>query len=204
MFKSNHQKQTTPENRAPGDITSQNLLMMSAISFLFYLVLALLIYYFFYEEGIATAFDHGYSAGYQISFGGLAGCLAAVVIMFLAVRPPVSGVLKDFYIVKAISEVEFTPFDRIQLSLFAGVGEELLFRGAIQPLLGIWITSIIFIGIHGYFKFKSAGHLLFGSLMFGLSVLLGYLFENAGLIAAMSAHAVYDVIMLWWIRGREL
>jgi uncharacterized protein len=193
-----------PENRAPGNISSQNLLVMSLISFLFYLVLALLIYYFFYEEGITAAFEHGYPAGYQISLGGLAGCLAAAVIMFLAGRPPVSGVLNDFYIVKAISEVKFTPFDRIQLSVFAGVGEELLFRGAIQPLLGIWITSIIFIGIHGYFKFKSAGHLLFGVLMFGLSVLLGYLFEYAGLIAAMSAHAVYDIIMLWWIRGREL
>ncbi len=202
MFQPN--RQTTPENRAPGGISSQSLLAMSAISFLFYLVLALLIYYFFFEEGITTAFEHGYSAGYQISLGGLAGCLAAAVIMFLAGRPPVVGVMNDFYIVKVISEVEFTPFDRIQLSLFAGVGEELLFRGAIQPLLGIWITSFIFIGIHGYFKFKSTGHLLFGVMMFGLSVLLGYLFEYAGLIAAMSAHAVYDIVMLWWIKDRVL
>lgn len=87
-------------------------------------------------------------------------------------------------------------FDRWQLSLFAGAGEELLFRGAIQPLLGIWVTSAIFIGIHGYFKFTSIGHIIFGVMMFSLSIMLGYLFEHAGLIAAMSAHAIYDVIML--------
>ena len=71
----------------------------------------------------------------------------------------------------------------------------------IQPLLGIWITSIIFVGLHGYFKFKSAGHIIFGVLMFGLSMGLGYLFEEAGLIAAMVAHAVYDLTMLKWMDG---
>jgi len=74
----------------------------------------------------------------------------------------------------------------------------------IQPLLGIWITSIIFVGLHGYFKFKSARHIIFGVLMFGLSMGLGYLFEEAGLIAAMVAHAVYDLIMLKWMDGRDI
>ncbi|MBK7566807.1 MAG: CPBP family intramembrane metalloprotease [Bacteroidetes bacterium] len=31
------------------------------------------------------------------------------------------------------------------LSFCAGVGEELLFRGAIQPWLGIWLTALLFI-----------------------------------------------------------
>jgi membrane protease YdiL (CAAX protease family) len=40
-------------------------------------------------------------------------------------------------------------------------------------------------------------------MMFGLSMGLGYLFEEAGLIAAMTAHAVYDIIMLKLVQGRH-
>ena len=40
--------------------------------------------------------------------------------------------------------------------------------------------------------------------MFGLSMGLGYLFEEAGLIAAMVAHAVYDLTMLKWMDGRDI
>ncbi len=195
--------QIPSDSHSVEEIASRNLIFMSLISFVIYIVLAVLIFHYFHEEGMAEVFEHGYSFPEQVGFGGLAGCLAAVVIMFISSRPPVAGVLDDFTIFRAIKEIRFTPFDRIQISFFAGFGEELLFRGAIQPLLGIWITSLIFIGIHGYFKFKSFGHVVFGVMMFGLSMLLGYIFEYAGLIAAMTAHAVYDVIMLWWVKGYE-
>ncbi|MEY3398022.1 MAG: hypothetical protein RL220_616, partial [Bacteroidota bacterium] len=36
------------------------------------------------------------------------------------------------------------------VSFCAGVGEELLFRGALQPLMGIPLTSVFFVAIHGY------------------------------------------------------
>jgi membrane protease YdiL (CAAX protease family) len=40
--------------------------------------------------------------------------------------------------------------DMVFLSLCAGIGEEWFFRGAIQPWLGIWITAIAFVALHGY------------------------------------------------------
>lgn len=176
--------------------SSKELLIISVISGFTYLLLAFIIYHYIHNENLIKAFEHGYSTLSQLAIGIAAGSGAAAVIAFIINRSPVSDVLHDFYIVDMISKLKLSNFDRIQLSAFAGVGEELLFRGAIQPLLGIWITSFIFIAIHGYFKFKSAGHMLFGLMMLGLSMLLGYLFEYGGLIAAMSAHAVYDVIML--------
>jgi len=187
-----------------GELSGSRLLMLSIFSASFYLLLAFLIYYFLYEESITKAFSHGLPVNMQFLAGVIAGGLAAAGVGFVIVREPVAGVLKDFYIVEAISKIRFNNFDRLQLSLFAGAGEELLFRGAIQPLLGIWITSLIFVGLHGYFKFKSAGHIIFGVLMFALSVLLGYIFREAGLIAAMTAHAVYDLIMLKWMDVREI
>lgn len=186
-------------NRYGADFTEpppQNLLLLSLISAVFYLSVSLVIFYVTRDYGIYQAFGHGYSFRIQILTGIVAGCIGAALIGVLMKRHPVSDVLDDFYIFRYVSGVKFSAFDRVQLSFFAGVGEELLFRGAIQPVLGIWITSVIFVGIHGYFKFRSAGHLLFGAMMFGLSMGLGYIFEHAGLVAAMTAHAVYDVIVL--------
>lgn len=183
--------------------SSKELLIISIISGGSYLLVAFIIYRYLLNESVINAFGHGFSTLSQIIIGVGTGIGAAAVIAYIINRPPVSDILHDFYIVDMISKLKLSNFDCIQLSIFAGVGEELLFRGAIQPLLGIWITSFIFIGIHGYFKFKSAGHMLFGLTMFGLSMLLGYLFEYSGLITAMTAHAVYDVIMLRIVNNRS-
>ena len=191
---------TEPEAKWDGehsmDFSSRQWLVLSLISTAVYVALACIIFYFFHDSETGYVFAHGLSTGNQLGAGIVSGSIGAAIIWFIMSRPPVSGILDDFYIIRMISQTRLSSFDRVQLSLFAGAGEELLFRGAIQPLMGIWITSVIFVGIHGYFKFKSPGHLLFGGMMFGLSVGLGYLFEHAGLIAAMSAHATYDIIML--------
>lgn len=184
-------------NQHPADDSSSlNLLGMSIISFVVYSVLAFLIFRYGHYTPLTVAFEHGFSIGNQLLVGISGGVGAAAIIAFIAHRQPVSEVLNDFYIFEMIVKMRLSNFDRTQVSVFAGVGEELLFRGAIQPLLGNALTSIIFVGIHGYFKFKSKGHILFGITMFGLSMMLGFLFSYAGLIAAMAAHAIYDIIML--------
>lgn len=186
--------------KRPVRIPGRNLLVSSLVSTAVYLLLASLIFYFFHDTGLSSAFTHGLPAGGQLAAGAAAGILSAAIIGVLMIRPPVSEVMRDFHIVEVVSKSRLTAFDRIQLSLFAGAGEELLFRGAIQPLLGVWLTSLIFVGLHRYFKFKSPGHLLFGALILGLSAGLGYLYEYAGLIAAMTAHSVYDIIILYLVQ----
>lgn len=191
------------EAESLSELSSQSLLFLSIASTAVYFLIALLIFYFLHDDSLITAFKHGFSVPIQLVTGLGVGALAALLIIWSAGRPPVSDVLHDFYLVREISGTKFSTFDRIQLSFFAGTGEELLFRGAVQPLLGIWITSAIFVAIHGYFKFRKVGHWIFGALMFGLSMLLGLLFEHAGLIAAMTTHAVYDMLMLWWVQVKR-
>ncbi len=172
------------------------LLLLSLSSAVIYASLALAILHFYHDGPISTLFAHGYGTGAQLVAGVLFGVLAAAGVSYVIWRTPISGILKDYAIVEMVMQMRFTRFDRIQISLFAGVGEELLFRGAMQPVLGIWLTSLLFVGMHGYFKFRSPRHILFGAMMFALSVGLGLLYERAGLIAAMTAHAVYDLVML--------
>ncbi len=187
-----------------GEIPKHNLVVLSLVSAFVYFVLAWLIYHFIYEKPLSAAFEYDFSFVFQLATGTISGGVAAAVIGFLANHPPVKDILYDFHLVRMISKLKLDNFDRFQLSLFAGVGEELLFRGAIQPWLGIWLTSVIFVGIHGYFKFEKTGHIVFGLMMFGLSMMLGYLYEYAGLIAAMTAHAVYDLIMLYLVSNKRL
>ncbi len=177
-------------------MSSRNLLGMSVISFIIYLLSAFLIFRYLHGTSIAEAFEGGYFWANQLIVGIAGGSFAAAMIALIVSREPISKILNDFYIFDMIANMRLTNFDRFQVSAFAGVGEELLFRGAIQPLLGNGVTSLLFIGIHGYFKFKSVPHILFGVTMFGLSMVLGYLFEYAGLLSAMAAHAIYDIIML--------
>jgi hypothetical protein len=86
----------------------------------------------------------------------------------------------------------------IFISLFAGIGEELFFRGVLQrlfikltksPWAGIIITAILFSGFHLQF---------FGFLpRLFLGVLLGALYWYSGsLWTAMLAHFVYDGLII--------
>lgn len=186
-----------------GKPSGSELRILSFFSFLFYILLAYAIFYFFHDQDITAAFKHGKSLSNQLLTGLIAGFAASALIIFFSSQPPVKQVLDDFSIYKIISELELSLFDRIHISLFAGFGEELLFRGAIQPLLGIWFTSFIFTAIHGYVSIRSAGHALFTLLLFGLSMMLGILYETAGLLSAIVAHAVYDIIMLGWVKRKK-
>ena len=198
------QNRTDPPELEKGlDFTSRELLNMSLASLVIYLAIATLLFWFFHEGDLFGAFDSEYSLGMQLLYGTGAGTAAAGIIALFSSVPPVKNALKDFSIFRILSNTTFSWPDRIQVSFFAGVGEELLFRGAIQPLIGIWFTSLIFIAIHGYIGFRSAGQILFTILLFGLSMLLGWLFMAIGLVAAMTAHAVYDLLMLWWVSLRK-
>ncbi len=94
--------------------------------------------------------------------------------------------------------------------LCAGVGEEVLCRGALQPLLGIWWTSLLFTLAHyGTGGFKSMNPTKFGyaGFVFLASVLLGHVLIEIGLIAAAVVHSVVDVFGLVVLRreyGRQM
>ncbi|MDX1591905.1 MAG: CPBP family intramembrane glutamic endopeptidase [Balneolaceae bacterium] len=185
------------------NLNTRELLAMSLGSLVFYFFVSTILYYFVIEESLFSVFFEGSPIWEQTLVGLGAGILCALIILFFSTRPPMKSVLDDFVIFRIISRSRFSLFDKVQISFFAGLGEELLFRGTIQPLIGIWLTSVLFIAIHGYISIKSAGHILFTVLLLGLSVVLGFLFELSGIIAAMTAHASYDFIMLFWASRRQ-
>lgn len=70
--------------------------------------------------------------------------------------------------------------------------EELLFRGALQPLIGIWGTSLVFTLIHFRYlkRWAMTGYLFF------VSMVLGWLAQWTGsLVASMAAHFTIDFVL---------
>lgn len=69
----------------------------------------------------------------------------------------------------------------------AGIGEELLFRGALQPIFGNLLVSLFFVSLHSQYTFTPASLIiLVVSLAFGL------LRQNYSTNAAIIAHFVYN------------
>jgi membrane protease YdiL (CAAX protease family) len=73
------------------------------------------------------------------------------------------------------------------VSVAAGVGEELLFRGALQPRLGIVVSSLLFASLHVQYQIP-------GILMiFVVSLALGALKERTSTTYTMCVHVFYDI-----------
>jgi uncharacterized protein len=89
----------------------------------------------------------------------------------------------------------------IALSLAAGIGEELLFRGVVQALIGIVPTSIIFAGLHTGFRFDKKALRMYFAMVFIMSLLLGLVFRHVGLVAAMTTHALWDFSMILLVKN---
>lgn len=77
------------------------------------------------------------------------------------------------------------------LSLCAGVGEEIMFRGLLQPRLGIIFTSILFVLIHPQYLSNWTGLVI----VFCASIVLGKLRQKYDTTTTMVVHTVYDVIL---------
>jgi membrane protease YdiL (CAAX protease family) len=85
--------------------------------------------------------------------------------------------------------------DIVLLSLAAGIGEELFFRGALQPWLGWWAASLIFGVLHALTP-------LYFLLATAIGLYLGWLYDYTGnLLLPVLAHAAYDVAALYLLQG---
>lgn len=144
-------------------------------------------------------FDHGQTLPIQFLWGGLFGSLAGAVSLLSLLKLTIFKELRNLF-QNIITEVDLNIWGICFISLNAGISEEILFRGVMQPFMGIWWSSLLFIGLHGYFTPRSWRVSLYGLLMFAVSVGLGFLCEWYGLMAAICAHTVVDIVILWGLR----
>jgi len=87
-----------------------------------------------------------------------------------------------------------SPRQALTAAVLAGVAEELLFRGVLQPLAGLWVASALFGAVHLGPGWRS---LPWAAMAFAAGVVLGGLFEWTGhLVAPAAAHATVNYLNL--------
>jgi uncharacterized protein len=84
-----------------------------------------------------------------------------------------------------------SPVAALALGVLAGTGEEILFRGAIQPRYGLLLTTLLFTVLHVQYELSvvSLG-------VFGLAILLGLERRWFGTTACILTHALYDALAI--------
>lgn len=81
------------------------------------------------------------------------------------------------------------PVGAVALGFSAGVGEEALFRGAIQPRYGVVVQAAIFALVHSQYGLS---FIVLG--LFGVGLVLGIERHYFGTTAAVITHAVFNIL----------
>jgi membrane protease YdiL (CAAX protease family) len=105
--------------------------------------------------------------------------------------------------IASYGRLDLSGLNPLWISIAAAIGEEMLFRAALQPLLGVWIVSLLFllthVPVYRFRKLDGATLAQAASVFIG-SVVLGYVFQYVGLLAAMLVHAWIDIVGLMIVR----
>jgi membrane protease YdiL (CAAX protease family) len=140
--------------------------------------------------GLRTPTQEDLGYGFLIGFAMIIGLIIFGVFMTLLFTPEqleqqneASNSLAESY---ATIPLAFT------IAISAAVGEEIFFRGALQPVFGNVLTSVFFTLLHVQ-NLLTPGMII----IFGVSLTLGWLRNKQGTTSAMIAHFVYDFIQLF-------
>ena len=166
----------------------------------------------FITEGLLFAVAVGWIRlrGLSVELGALLpGLIAGVAVasllawansLLLKVAPPVEPVEAIRRLYRERLQPLFgkaTLFEIIGISIAAAVGEELLFRGVLQSELGIGMASILF----GLAHIGGRNSVVFGVWVMVMGGVLGILVPlTGGVLAAVVAHGVYDVLAMSYMR----
>ena len=176
-------------------MTKKTLFLLASGSLILFTILGWAIMDFFGPVSLESSFRKGSSLPIQLGLGLLLGSLIGSLAWTL-VNLPFFRETRDFF-VDIIGPLRLNWLEVLLISCCAGIGEEILFRGAIQPHLGILWTSILFVALHGYINPFNSQMTVYGVFMIIVICFLGWTAVEYGLVSVIVAHTVIDVILLY-------
>ena len=164
------------------------------------------------EGGLAIAggvwlFAAGHPVRLGATWSALAAGLAAAGVLSLVQwwvqrgAPDIGAVEAMRELQRAVFEPLFAPLsvaELVAISVLAGIGEEILFRGAVQASFGWPIATLAFGACH--LGVSRRGWVLGVWATLAGGVLAALAMATGGLVAPIVAHAGYDLAALLWIR----
>lgn len=82
----------------------------------------------------------------------------------------------------------------VLLAATAAVGEEIAFRGALQPVLGLWPTAVVFALTHTQYALTPAW-----LIIFGVAIAFGWVRQRYNTTVAILTHFWYNLIQLLFL-----
>jgi membrane protease YdiL (CAAX protease family) len=141
----------------------------------------------FERPGVWSALGLAGLFTWQTLLGSALGLIIGVVVAALVIHWRPMRIITE-QLMQLVAWETFRAFDYVLIALMAAVGEELLFRGALQPLIGLLPVTVIF----GLLHFTSIAHVILAGM---LGLLLGWLYQWSGsLWPPMVAHFWVDLV----------
>jgi membrane protease YdiL (CAAX protease family) len=159
------------------------------------------ILFFHKNSSIALVFGGApliYQVALGLGLGGVYWAASQIGYRFVASKETTRSTIESY------SRLDLSGWNPLWISIAAGFGEELLFRGALQPLLGVPFTSALFVIAHARayrFSTLTARVLVQSFGIFFIGLAFGYIVLYAGLITAMITHTLVDFVGLRLIRS---
>lgn len=152
--------------------------------------------------GGRDAFVLGDPAVFSLALGVATACGTVALGVILYRLLPVLRVISDELAPLLVDGARAR--DLILVAVVSGVGEEALFRGALQPVLGILVTSLLFGALH---VGPDRRYLVWTVWAVGAGLLFGALYEwTGGILAPVTAHVLHNAatLLLWrWSRRKR-
>jgi len=173
------------------NLSKEMFMRMGIATLLIPLVITFILYEFNFTSFLVPVLVGKFNIAIQVLIGIAGGGCMILLAFFMSKWEFLNEVQSKFAI--QLGGYQLSLQEIVFLSFCAGFGEEMLFRGMLQPWLGIFFTAFLFIALHGYISVKSSAHLIFGLALWSMGIGLGLLGAYSGLISAAIAHMIYDI-----------
>jgi len=170
------------------------LFLLAGTSLLLFSTMGWAVMEYFGTVSLAEALTSGPSMVMQVFSGLFLGLVLGTTAWLLINRPFLKST-KEFF-ADIIGPWKLTWLEVVFVSGCAGIGEEILFRGGIQPF-GIAWTSLLFVALHGYITPFNRPLTIYGIFMVMAIALLGLATIHLGLVVAIVAHITIDILLLF-------
>jgi hypothetical protein len=174
-------------------MSNKNLILtMGWVTLIVFPLVALLILKFVSGQW-QFVFQNGIQIYFQIPIGIALGLILGYGLKAMLSTPGFKDLTHTY--ADMLSEFGLNPQEFTFLSVCAGVGEEILFRGCIQYYAGIYLTAVIFVALHGYLNPLNRKILLYGIVLSAIFIGVGFLMSYIGIYACIILHIIIDIIL---------
>lgn len=181
----------------------QRILWLGLLTLVGFPIAGFLLLYFFdpQQNYIAFAFESTYHWTTEVLIGLFAGGIMGLFAQWFVELPFIQSSTSKYE--RLFKSLKLNLPEIIFLSLAAGIGEELLFRVGVQHFLGVEITAILFVAIHGYLNPNDWKISIYGLILTLFIIALGYFRIYIGITSAITAHAFYDFILFYFYLKKD-